>query len=308
MRKIARQCLPLIGCALMSSAAMADAVALPPMNLGNTSFLDGIAGPGFLFEVGSSYYQATAIKDDAGNASPGAPRIEVAAIVPHIAYISPDITLLGGHVGGEVLLPLVYANLKVGPGLEDRNFAAGDIQFSPLLVQWTGQTLFGMPFFQRFDLLFSAPTGQYNRNALASAGSHAWTVAPYYAFTLMPTDKFEISARLNYQWNGKNTKPAPSLNADSVQAGDALSLNLSGSYAVSKHWRIGIAGYALQQLSEDRIDGKSQSDSKERLFGAGPGVLYQGSSYQILLNAYKEWGARNRPEGSKIVLRYLLPF
>ncbi|EYS85113.1 hypothetical protein CF68_13275 [Cupriavidus sp. SK-4] len=293
--------------ALMVSAAHADVVGLPPMNLGNTSFLDGVAGPGFLFELATSYYRATRIRDDAGNAVPGNPRIETAAIVPHIAYISPDVTLLGGNVGAEVLLPLVYANIRPGPGTGDHNFAASDIQFSPFIVQWSGQALFGMPFFQRIDLLFSAPTGQYDHNRLANAGSNVWTVTPYYAFTLMPTDKLEVSGRLNYQWSGKNTQPPASLNAGSVQPGDALSLNLSASYAITRQLQVGVASYMLEQLGEDRIDGIRQADSRERVFGAGPGLLVQGDGWQVLLNAYKEWGARNRPEGSKIVLRVLAP-
>lgn len=303
-----RQLLALTSLAYHCSFALADAVALPPMNLGGTSFLDGIAAPGFLFELSSSYYRATTIKDAAENSTPGSPRIEVGAIVPHVVYISPRFKLLGGNLGAEVLLPLVYSNLKPGPGLEDHDLSTGDIQFSPFLIQWSGQALFGMPFYQRLDLLFSAPTGQYSRHALANAGSNVWTVSPYYAFTILPTDKLEISARLNYQWSSKNTSPAASFNAESVQSGDAFALNLASSYAVIGHWRIGIAGYVLQQISEDRIDGRRQTNSRERVFGAGPGVMYQGKSSQILLNAYKEWGARNRPEGGKIVLRYLVPF
>lgn len=308
MKKRTRRLLVLACLSGLSCTALADAVALPPMDLGNTSFLDGVAAPGFLFELSTSYYRATKIRDDAGHAVPGNPRIDAAAIVPHIAYISPDITLFGGNVGAEILLPLVYTNLRPGPGLEDHNFSAGDIQFSPLLIQWSGQTLFGMPFYQRFDLLFSAPTGQYNRNALANAGSNVWTISPYYAFTIMPTDRFEVSGRITYQWSGRNTRPAPDIGAGSVQPGDALSINLSGSYTISGRWRLGAAGYVLAQLGEDRIDGNRQNGSRERLFGAGPGLLYQGGKYQVLLNAYKEWGARNRPEGSKIVLRYLAPF
>lgn len=64
----------------------------------------------------------------------------------------------------------------------------------------------------------------------------------------------------------------------------------------------------LGQLGEDRIDGVRQANSRERVFGAGPGILVQGNAWQVLPNAYKEWGARNRPEGSKIVLRVLAPF
>jgi hypothetical protein len=112
---------------LLASIAHADAVGLPPMNLGNTSFLDGIAAPGFLFELSTSYYRAPEIKDNAGSSVPSKPRVETAVIVPHIAYISPDVTLLGGNLGAEVLLPLVYANIRTGAGTGDHNFAAGDV-------------------------------------------------------------------------------------------------------------------------------------------------------------------------------------
>jgi hypothetical protein len=124
----------------------------------------------------------------------------------------------------------------------------------------------------------------------------------------MLTRKFEVSGRLNYQWSGKNTRPASVLNAGSVQPGDAVSLNLSGSYAISKAVRLGVAGYMLGQIGTDRIDGVRLADSRERIFGAGPGILIEGKTGQVFLNVYREWGARNRAEGSKIVLRFLAPF
>ena len=69
------------------------------MNLVNTGFLDGLAAPGLLVELSTSFYRATAIRDDAGNAAPGNPRIYVGTIVPHVAYISPGIKLFSSNVG-----------------------------------------------------------------------------------------------------------------------------------------------------------------------------------------------------------------
>jgi hypothetical protein len=75
-----------------------------------------------------------------------------------------------------------------------------------------------------------------------------------------------------------------------------------------KGLRLGINGYALRQLTDDKINGNSLADSKERAFGIGPGLVYGGDKWWIYLNSYFETGAENRPEGIKVVLRYSRAF
>ena len=43
---------------LGSAEVVADAVSLPPLPLGNTSFLDGVVRPGMLFELPIQHYRA----------------------------------------------------------------------------------------------------------------------------------------------------------------------------------------------------------------------------------------------------------
>jgi hypothetical protein len=78
-----------------------------------------------------------------------------------------------------------------------------------------------------------------------------------------------------------------------------------------KRLRLGVSGYALQQFTEDKINGSSLANSEERVFGVGPGVAFNqdgNDKFWATLNGYFETGAQNRPEGFAIVLRISLAF
>lgn len=51
------------------------------------------------------------------------------------------------------------------------------------------------------------------------------------------------------------------------------------------------------------MDGHSQANSEERIFGIGPGIQLSGNGVSLYLNSYFETGAENRPEGTKVVFR-----
>ncbi len=156
--------------------------------------------------------------------------------------------------------------------------------------------------------MITAPTGDYDSDASINVGSNLWVVSPHYAFTWELTDRLEVSGRLNYAWSSRNEDPSPRLQASSIQPGEAFHSNFAVSYDVSDTWRVGVAGYHLQQISADRIDGRRQSDSMERVLGLGPGVMYRHGNQNCFANYYVEQGARNRSEGNQLTLRYLLPF
>lgn len=97
-------------------------------------------------------------------------------------------------------------------------------------------------------------------------------------------------------------------NASSIQPGQAIHSNLAVSYAVAERWRVGVAGYQLKQISDDRIDGHRQQDSREQVVGIGPGVMYQQGKRTFFANLYFESGAENRAQGTQLTLRYLQAF
>ncbi|HFK8619851.1 TPA: transporter, partial [Pseudomonas aeruginosa] len=142
--------------------ARADAVALPPLALGNASFMDGVSRPGMLFELPLQYVRANNASDAGGHSVPGRQRVRGTTLLPHFAYLSQN-TLLGAHYGAEVLLPLVRLDLDIDGGPDGRRTRQGDLIVSPLMLQWGPATLFGRPYWQRLNFVFSLPTGDYDK-------------------------------------------------------------------------------------------------------------------------------------------------
>jgi hypothetical protein len=287
-------------------AAAAD-IGLPPVNLGDTSFQDGVAFPGWLVEETLGYYHAGRFNDHLGDKIPGTNRLTTVSATTHIAYIS-NLRMLGGYYGAEVLLPLADVDLDTSFGPKDREQGVGDLIVSPFILQWTDNRLFGMPYFHRFVFDVVLPTGKYDSNRAVNIGSNMVSLNPYYAFTILPTERLEVSARLHYLWNSENGEPFVGLGAGSIQPGQAFHANYAASYEIAKGLRLGINGYALQQLTPDKINGQSQANSKERVFGIGPGIQLSDNKMSLYINSYLETGARNRPEGTKVVIRFSKAF
>src|SRR5271167_190373 len=230
-----------------SLTAQAGPVNLPPVNLGDTSFEDGIAYPGWLFEETVDYYHAGQFDGPQGGKIPGSNKLTTISAITHLAYLS-KYRILGGYLGAEVLLPVVDADLSTSFQPHSRAWGVGDLTVSPFMLQWNDQKLFNMPYFHRLDMVLILPTGQYDANRAINPGNNMVSLNPYYAFTILPSDKLEISARLHYLWNSENDNPYTGLDAGSTQPGQAFHANFAASYEIIRHLRVGVSGYALQQF------------------------------------------------------------
>jgi hypothetical protein len=124
----------------------------------------------------------------------------------------------------------------------------------------------------------------------------------------MPTERLELSARLHYLWCSENRDPFVGLNADDTQPGQAAHANFAASYEIFKNLRLGLNGYYLQQLTDDRLDGTDQARSKERVLGIGSGLKYTYERISFYLNTYHETAAENRPEGFRGIFRISMVF
>lgn len=284
-------------------------VSMPPVNMGGTSFVDGIAGPGFLFEpVIIEHYHASKFVDSKGDVIPGTNSVDSWVNLFHVAYITTH-QLLGGFYGAEFLIPYASVDLHTDFGPKGKTSGLGDILVSPLILEWPGKTLGGKTFFSRFALLFELPTGSYSADRPVNIGSNAGGVFAYYAFTIFPSPKIETSWRINYRWNAKNSTPFTPLGVGSTQAGQAVHANYAISYALSPTLRLGLNGYVLQQLTEHRLGSNSIPNSMERVVALGPGVELSSGFWSAFANVDFETLARNRPEGYRvnITLRRVFP-
>lgn len=296
----------ILGVAAMSFARAASPVPQPPLDLGQTSFLDGEAGPGALFEVIGSGYLASQFMDASGRRVAGTNRQSIGTVIFHPAYVS-SIPLAGGVHGAEALIPFSALHLDV-PGVPKATEGGlGDVTFAPF-IQWTELPVGQRPLSVRLAIQVTAPTGQYSPNDPINTGADAWQVSPYLAFTWRISSRWEISGRSIYDWSGRSDRPPASLDAANSQAGAQFAQNLSVSAAITDNWRIGVASYGLSQLDDTRVNGQAVPKSRQQVIGVGPGLLWSNGHATVIANIYDEIEARNRPRGTSAVLRLLYPF
>jgi hypothetical protein len=288
------------------SAQAASPVPQPPVDLGETSFLDGEAGPGRLFEVIGNGYVASQFTNASGGRVAGTNRQWIGTAIVHLAYVS-NVPLAGGLLGAEMLIPASILHLQVPGTPQATEGGLGDVTFAPF-IQWTNLPVWQRPLSVRLSIQGVAPTGQYSPNDPINAGSDAWQVSPYLAFTWRISDRWEISGRSIYDWSSRSTQPPVSLGATNSQAGAQFAQNLSVSTAITDNWRIGLASYGLWQLDDTRVDGLAVPGSRQQVIGIGPGLLWSDGHATVIANVYEEIEARNRPQGTSAVLRFLYPF
>jgi hypothetical protein len=287
------------------SARATPSVVQPPLDLGQTSFLDGEAGPGALFEVIGNGYVAPQFNNASGGRVPGTNRQWIASTIFHFAYVS-DIPVAGGFLGAEALLPVATLHLQV-PGVgQATKGGLGDVTLAPF-IQWTKLPIWQRPLSVRVAIQAVAPTGQYSPNDPINPGLGAWQVSPYLAFTWRVSDRWEISGRSIYDWSGRNDRPPTSFDATSIQAGGQFAQDLSVSVAVSDAWRIGVASYGLWQTGDARVDGQAVA-GRQQVIGLGPGLLWSDGHATVIANVYQEVAVHDRPQGTSVVLRLLHPF
>ncbi len=301
--------------ALAVGAAWTPALAFnqPPLNLGLTDILDGaLPGPGTYFTEYIQAYQGGDFKDKDGNDIGGDPKAANVLAMNQFVHVYKH-QVLGGHIGADVLLPIVAISGSgtlgaPGPGVSTNPAVLGDLVVGPFL-QWFDTKLLGRPFLQRLELDLILPTGQYDEKYLINPGSNLWTIEPYYAFTWFLTPKFSTSWRIHYTYNTKNTAPFAALGVNDVQPGQAFHFNYSFEYELFKNFRGAMAGYYLKQLTEDKVNGNSAEGSKEQVFAVGPAVHWIFSpQFSMGLKAQWETSVENRPKGNRTTLRMTYKF
>jgi hypothetical protein len=260
----------------------------PAVNLGDTSFLDALGGPGWLLEeIGDGSHSG--MNTSAANSVSG---------LTHIAWLS-NRGVFHSFYGVEV----VFVAAHVNAGAMGSAGGFGDLTVSPLIFQFKEKKFGRLRIDQRIVADFDLPVGEYRQSSDVNLSSHAYTVHPYYAATLFPTRHLETSWRVHYLWNSTNHAPPEDTGARSTQAGQAVHFNATAAYGLPHGVWVGANGYFLKQVTSPEVNGVPLSNSPEQVGAIGPGVVWDLGRCLLYANGYHEVGAENRPQGNKIVLR-----
>jgi len=312
----------------------AEAFNQPPYNLGLTNAMDGaIPGPGIYSMAYSQIYFGNKIKVNTDvpldvKSILEDTEITTLAAVWQIAWIAKQ-ELLGGFLGWNIVIPVVVLDSKgpinsfvqglPSPGTQIENTGGiGDIITGPV-IQWSGKSLFGKPYFHRIELDVIVPTGKYSDEYLINPGANIVTFNPYYAFTLFPTPKTDFSMRIHYAWNSTNNSPYKTLYGEnaSLQPGQNFHFNYTLQHNIHKTLWLGVSGYAMWQLTDDDLQNTALAGSpladalvqKEKVFAIGP--IFSLTPLKNLLVSWAsawEMGVENRPEGFKTTFKVLYGF
>lgn len=299
LRHAAAACCSLL---LVSNSASADELGITITPFGVGDFGAGQLPPPTpvgTIAIATSYYSARVNKNGNGDDAGDNYRNDVKSVA--LAYIRMTETeFLNANYGFGIVIPFIDIKGSISPvgagvTLSNGMSGIGDVQFVPIILQWNISEQFQM----NASLQVQAPTGEYNTTDAFTVGVNHWAIAPVVAATYITETGLELSTRVELNFNTKNI------------ANDYVSgVGYKQEFAVGQHFgpfTIGIGGYGYANVTDD--SGSATSPNKGRVFALGPAITYfQPGMPLIGFHAYKEFGARNRPEGYNVALRVGMTF
>ncbi|WP_457392587.1 SphA family protein [Roseateles sp. P5_E1] len=264
---------------------------------GVENFLTGAAPPpGFYVLEYGNVYRADKLKDGNGNTVP-LPVFDVAANVAATRFVWSTTTMVaGGNVVYHAIVPLVDLKVEV-PGLAQRKTGLGDITFGPAISFHHSPTLHSV-----LGLDFVAPVGRYAKGDVANIGRNYWSIQPLYTVSYIDAAGFNGDFKLTFSFNQRNKDT-------DYRSGNEVYLDYSAGWGLGNGWVLGAGGYAMRQLGNDTSAGASLADSKGAAFAFGPSLKYDnGKGWFITAKWTREMSVRNRPEGSALWIKTILPF
>ena len=167
---------PLLICAIVAAFGIGLAASghaqLPGVNLGATSFFDGLpppGGPGLYLEQYFQYYMSNRLLDYEGNevklpttrGTLETPQLQNWIMLTQFVYQSIQQFLPKGRWGLDLTIPVVATDVNPDDfiGFQEKSFSLGDIFFGPF-IQWDPIGGKGWPVLaQRIELDAVFPTG-----------------------------------------------------------------------------------------------------------------------------------------------------
>jgi hypothetical protein len=252
--------------------------------------------PGLYLAGRGLYYAAGELKDRNGNDIPVGLDLHAFASgfgIGAVVKLNPLSTYLSASIGG----PIAHVSVSTErPEASIDRFGLGDLYVQPLKLGWR---------FSRGDLVvgyaFYAPTGRTEPGGLDGVGRGQWT----HEFTAGGTlwlDRertWNVSALASYDLNQRKI-------AIDITRGDTVQIQGGAGTRVFGFVEVGLAGYALWQVSDD-----SGSDlppalrgARDRVYGLGPevDVTVAPLRTRLTLRYEHDFGVRSRPQGQILVV------
>jgi hypothetical protein len=259
---------------------------------------EGIKGaslppPGVYARDYNYFYWADQLNDASGNKNgPADLDAFTYATIPRVIWIT-DTKFLGGFVGVDALLPLVYQQVSVNtPGgpFNGSTFGIGDF-FGEGTLSWHPK---------QFDFAIGsgvwAPTGDSGPPPTTRVGAGFWTFMQTAGATWYIDEgkTWAVSALNRYEFNTeqRDTHATP---------GQAYTLEWGVSKTLAKVVDLGAVGYYQQQVT---TDSGAPASSRNRVAAVGPevSVAFPKQMFFVSLRYNYEFMAESRAQGNAVTL------
>lgn len=192
-------------------------------------------------------------------------------------------------------------SLRVGPpgrsptAQTDTVGGFGDLILAPLMLNWEWQQFHLVSAF-----LFYTPTGSYDPHRIIDVGLNRWALETDAGFTWMDEDSGrQVSVFTGYTINRTN-------GATDYHSGDELHFDFVAAQHLPRAIVLGMAGYALQQVSADSGSGATFGAYRGRVLALGPLIGKTIAFWKLPINfTFKyefEFAAQNRLSGDALWL------
>ncbi|MFO1451030.1 MAG: transporter [Opitutaceae bacterium] len=220
--------------------------------------------------------------------------LHVNAVTPRLDWVKP-VSVLGADRWGTLLvLPMLDLDLEIEPvrgeRLRGERRGVGDLTLGNGL-HWT---LKSFEMVNAVDVVL--PTGSFDRTQLVNPGRGQWVVRASQMGTWFPVPTWDLSYRLNYDHHFRNSDTH-------YLSGKTLYLNGAVGWKPNPATTVGLVGFTLRQVTDDRIHGQSVAPdgARARASGLGPVVRWVGpGGVHYTIKYLRDFGVRNRSEGEQL--------
>ncbi|HXD46697.1 MAG TPA: transporter [Pseudolabrys sp.] len=168
--------------------------------------------------------------------------------------------------------------------------AFNDAVISPLILGWQAGNLHWV-----FSVPVRLPVGAYDKNRVVNAGRNVYALMPEVSVTYLdPKSGWEVSGTALYAMSSNNTDT-------NYKSGNIVHIDAAAGKMLTPRFKLGVAGYYAQQISDDSGAGAIYGARRLRILGVGPVASFSfvanGVPMTLVAKYYREFDAQNTTQG-----------